>query len=903
VEGRRGSRRGALRLPGWLGGLGIRVKLQLAFAAVAIMTVAAAAVAIMAFSATEQGVEGITSREVPLMTDALRLSAISGEIAAAAARFVGARTKSEQNGFAAKIQERYQALTGGMDRLRLGNTGPAFTAVEGAAQRLGANLQALAAAIAERSALHHKLEARLDALHKVHGKIGDRLTPIVDDSYFDVVTTAEDVGKTADKIVRALVNDGLQVMQAIVDIGAETNLVTGLLTAGTLTSSGPILALLEDRFTSSARRVQKQLAKLPKGPRFDGLKQRVAALVRLADFKARAAGADDMARLQNVFRAHEQLAGVLVTLIDDLNFDLVMQSDSAVKRSSKVIKELVANQIAGLRNALEVAAQTHLVASVLSEAAVARDAAMLVPFQDRFRALADSLAKLSKPLGDREVKAAIEELIAFGRGDDGIMAVRGRELAAGARADRTIEDNARIQRELDQAVAALVDEVELRMIGGIGRLSGELDRNRMALIAVAVLSLLISGAIAVFYVQRSLVRRLCAIRDAMRSLSGGNTGLAVPAAADRDEIGDMARAVLVFRDGMVEKDRIERAAADERETSAQAQASAAAEQRRGAEEQARVVGLLRGGLERLSEGDLTCELADEFPAAYRQIREEFNLTVARLRETIRVLSESAREVANASTDISASTSDLSGRTEAQAATLEETTASLEQISATVRRNAGDARQASASAGGACAIADRNGRVVAQAVEAMARIEQSSHRIADIIVVIDEIARQTNLLALNAAVEAARAGEAGRGFAVVAAEVRSLAQRSAQAAKDIKTLIANSAGQVKEGVGLVNTAGAALAEIVGSIKAVADVVAGIAAASAEQASGLEQVNQALAQMDEATQQNSALVEQNAATARMLDQQARTMDERVGFFRYEDEARPVPRPAARAPASAA
>ena len=166
---------------------------------------------------------------------------------------------------------------------------------------------------------------------------------------------------------------------------------------------------------------------------------------------------------------------------------------------------------------------------------------------------------------------------------------------------------------------------------------------------------------------------------------------------------------------------------------------------------------------------------------------------------------------------------------------------------------------------------------------MAEIAGSSRKIADIIGVIDEIARQTNLLALNAAVEAARAGEAGRGFAVVASEVRSLAQRSAQAAKDIKDLITNSNGQVQGGVELVDQAGAALAEIVESIKGVAGVVAEIAAASAEQATGLEQVHIALGQMDEVTQQNSALVEENAATAKTLEQQASDMNERIGLFK--------------------
>jgi methyl-accepting chemotaxis protein len=208
---------------------------------------------------------------------------------------------------------------------------------------------------------------------------------------------------------------------------------------------------------------------------------------------------------------------------------------------------------------------------------------------------------------------------------------------------------------------------------------------------------------------------------------------------------------------------------------------------------------------------------------------------------------------------------------------------MEEMSATVKKNAENAQQANQVTSETRAVAERGGAVVDNAVHAMARIEESSRKITDIIGVIDEIARQTNLLALNAAVEAARAGEAGRGFAVVATEVRSLAQRSSQAAKDINGLITNSSGQVKEGVELVNRAGTSLKEIVDSIKKVADIVADIASASAEQSTGIEEVNKALTQMDEVTQQNSALVEENAATAKTLEEQAAAMTQQVAFFR--------------------
>jgi methyl-accepting chemotaxis protein len=562
---------------------GIKVRLQIAFGAVAVMTVVAAVVAIMSFSETERGFERVSTREVPMMTDALRLSVASGEISAAAARYVSARTPDDRKTIAAHIADRSRELDKVMERLRVGQGeagGFAMAAPE--AKRLKDNLAALEKAISDRTDIRDKLDARIDALHKIHGKISEKLTPIVDDSYFDVVTTAEDVGQSGDITVRTLIQGGMQVMQAMVEVGAETNLVTGLLTSGALTTSPAVLAMLEDRFAASARRAEKQLAKLPAGTKFDPLKERVRSLVKLADFKSRAGQTaangndDDMARLTAVFRAHEALSLLLIGLIDDLNFDVVMQSEDAVKRTSKMVKDLVAVQITGLRNALEVAAQTHLATSLLSEAAVAKDAASLVPMTDRFRAAMDLLVKASKSMTDKDIKAAIEDLQKFGQGDGSVFALRGAEIAAAARADKTIEENVAIQRSLDGAVAVLVGDAEKSMQSGSVKLVEDLGRNRMLLMIVAAVSLLVAGAIGVFYVQRRLVHRLTSVGDAMRRLSSGETDMTVPAAKDGDEIGEMARSLEVFRAGEIE--RRDMAARQEAEQAAQRARAAGIEQ-------------------------------------------------------------------------------------------------------------------------------------------------------------------------------------------------------------------------------------------------------------------------------------------------------------------------------------
>jgi ABC-type transporter Mla subunit MlaD len=239
-------------------------------------------------------------------------------------------------------------------------------------------------------------------------------------------------------------------------------------------------------------------------------------------------------------------------------------------------------------------------------------------------------------------------------------------------------------------------------------------------------------------------------------------------------------------------------------------------------------------------------------------------------------------VATSAAFINGDNTALSGRTEAQASSLEETASSMEELTSTVRQNADNARQANQLVAHAAESAVKGGQVVDNVVSTMGSIKDSSRKIVDIISVIDGIAFQTNILALNAAVEAARAGEQGRGFAVVAAEVRTLAQRSAAAAKEIKALIKDSVGKVDTGSQLVDDAGSAMRDIVSSVKRVEDIMSEIAAASAEQSSGIEEINKAVMQIDTMTQQNAALVDQAGQTAANLQNEAVTLSEVVSIF---------------------
>ena len=516
--------------------------------------------------------------------------------------------------------------------------------------------------------------------------------------------------------------------------------------------------------------------------------------------------------------------------------------------------------------------------------------------RQRIAAAVEAYAPTMVDIGDRELFQKFKDAWSASE-------ARWRETADALDANRQQEAQTLFLGPSKTAYDAASDAVQKAVEDISGNVRDEIAASRDSAASDRMITLggsavaFVAILIGVFSAFSRIAWPIRGLVDAMNRLAAGDSRSEIPSVNRADEVGDMARSVLVFQKTAQDNDRLaqeasrHRALLDaQRESNEQAQGAALQQER------TIVVASIGAALAKLAGRDLSHRITADLPASYAQLKADFNEAAARLSDALQAVAASAGTIRAGAGEISGAADVLSVRAEQQAAAFEETSAALTAITGNVRKTSEGVAQARSVVGATRHGAEKSGGVVSEAVRAMADIESSSAQMVRIIGVIDEIAFQTNLLALNAGVEAARAGDAGRGFAVVAQEVRALAQRSAEAAKDIKALISGAGSQVGRGAQLVGQTGRSLEQIVREVMQIDGIVAEIASSAADQSNGLLEISNAVGGIERTTQDNAARSEESRSACLSLFQEAEELARIVGSFRIEAAARAEARLAA-------
>jgi len=718
-----------------------------------------------------------------------------------------------------------------------------------------------------------QINTQITAMQTHSRSLQHLLLEAADEAYFNLTVGGEDTISSIESTLTGLIDEQFGTLQSLLEAQADINLLAGMSLGLGLVRDVPTKKTMKQAAVSSTARLSTFLNQMedlgisPEGA--ETIRNAFEVFKKMLSAKR----SEQKALRGDALAAREASANALTIAIDDTIFDLTMAAEESSTTNRDAVQNLLDNEVGVLNQLLEM--NTHI--NSLQVAALRVVSADEV---EQVTIAADPLNTAAKALGDfvnfqgGVLAADIQGIADQANPSNGLAASR---IATIQAQTKTVE--------VSLAAAQAVSEISERS----ATLSGE-SQGAIADMAVTVTTdvreaekqmqilLGVSGAVLVFSLLLTkllITRPLAKISETTEHLAEGDLSPVTGFERASDEIYRIARALSVFRNGLVEKQEMSEAVEAERQLRQ--------------EEQTAAVTAIGEGLERLSKGDLTVRIHEEMSEGYTKLRDDFNQTLDSLKATVFEVVGSSESIRNGATEISQASDDLSRRTESQAATLEQTAAALEEMTTSVKSAADGARSVENIVNEAKEEAVASGKVVQNAVAAMTEIEGSARYISQIIGVIDDIAFQTNLLALNAGVEAARAGDAGRGFAVVASEVRILAQRSSDAATEIKALIDDSSKQVDRGVDLVGKAGEALNSIVERVSNISHLVSEMAVGSADQSTGLAEINIGVTHLDQVTQQNAAMVEQATAASHLLNTDAGKLSELVAHFNIGDGGR--------------
>jgi methyl-accepting chemotaxis protein len=818
-------------------GLSIRMKLALAFGSVLALTLIAGAVGFVSFQNIGGSLRMIVDQNMPAITVAQRLAAISSQIAAAAPSLMSAASEDARRAEFSALTQKQQTVTSLIKALqdRRAADPAAVQAVATVAERVVTESNALNEAVEQKLRSETVRLAALQRLDEAHSAFLKLLAPAIDEGNFTLVTESESALKKTDQGLHGLMDGGVALLRGVLEVDVAGTAIAAQLIEAANAPSADRANITRDPITAAASAAARTFKALPESPEIAGLRKAYDGIVALSagrdgvyglPFARADAGLAELQAVQRtryafverIHAAHQSFSAKAIALADAANFDLVLASEDLAKQNQGTISELTERGVTALRSLLELQAEGNLLVGLIREAGTTEQLDRLIPIRERIEAglvhMETSQASVNDPVLAEQLGKQIAVFTALTDSDakDNVLALRERELRARAAAASSLGRNRALAEEFDGAVAKVVADVQRTAEAAGASADSRIDRGMIELAVIMGVSVIVCLLVGWLIVARNIAGRIGRLTRNMREIADGDLEAKV-AIDGRDEITEMARALEVFRDTA-------------REVSA-ANARTEEERRRAA----------------TARREEMAALANDLEASVKTVVEQLSAAASEMQATAKQMATTASDTSTRSTTVAMASGEATTNVNTVAAAAEELSASIGEIGRQVNQSA--------------QIAER---AVSEAERTNATIKglaNAASRIGEVVKLISEIANQTNLLALNATIEAARAGEAGKGFAVVASEVKSLASQTARATDDIAAQIGEIQSSTAAAVTAIDTIGGTIGQINGIASEIASAVAQQGAATAaiarnvqDAARGTQQVSSTITRVTQA-----------------------------------------------------